>query len=263
MSLELRAASISRQGRYLLQDISMQVLPGQVTAVIGANGAGKTTLMKLLCGDDIPDSGSVLLDGVDLRAMDRKTLAARRAVLPQHAVLDFPFVVFEVIEMGRIPHQTGRLVDRQIVNEVIDRLQLSTLSGRIYTTLSGGERQRVQIARVLVQIWDRLDGCYVLFDEPTAPLDLAHQIGFLGLMQQLGRRGAAIVMVLHDINLASRYADAIALLHEGKLLSHGAPAEVITVAHIRQAFGVEAEIRAPGSGSRPLIDGIMPVSGDG
>ena len=248
MSLELQAVTLTRGGRDLIHQVDLSLECGQVTSVIGANGAGKSTVLKLLCGEQRATSGSVLCEGARLDTYSLADLARMRAVLPQQAGLDFPFLVREVIEMGRIPHFTGARIDHQLVEAVIERLGLGPLASRVYTTLSGGERQRVHIARVLAQVWDTLEGSYLMFDEPTAPLDLAHQLTFLELVHELARGGAGVLLVMHDINLAARFSDHIVLLQAGRLLGAGAPDDVITVNLVRQAFGVEVDV-APG----PLV----------
>lgn len=252
MTLSIRSGCLDAAGRHLLADIDFDLSPGKVTSVIGANGAGKTSLLRVLSADLSPSSGVVTLDREPLTAIPRSELARRLAVLPQHSVLDFPFTAREVIGMGRIPHFTGARADAVLISDVIRRLQLTTLEGRIYTTLSGGERQRVQIARVLCQVWDRLDGSYVLFDEPTAPLDLAHQLGFHGLTRRLAEMNAGVMWVIHDINLAARFSDVVALMKAGRIIAVGSPRDVITNDNMRVAFGVEVEISYAGDGT-PLI----------
>lgn len=242
MSLELLDAGLRIQGQQLLEHIDVRLEPGVVTGVIGANGAGKTSLLRLASGELVPIGGRVQLDGASLTSVEREAIARRIAVLPQHSMLDFPFRVDEVLQMGRIPHMTGQSIDRPIVDEVAEVMQLQDFKFRTYTTLSGGERQRVQIGRVLCQLWDVMDEGYLLFDEPTAPLDLAHQLGFLGLVRELAGRGAGILLILHDINLAARFAGQIVLLANGRVLAKGEPQEVLTPENIRAGFGVEVQI---------------------
>jgi iron complex transport system ATP-binding protein len=242
LTIEIINADVVRDRKHLLSSVDMVLEPGQVVSIIGPNGAGKSTMLRLMSGELEPNAGTATLDGVPISGYDPEELAGRRAALPQRSLLDFPFMVADVIEMGRIPHLTGHANDRQIVGEVVDALDLALLEDRIYTTLSGGERQRVQLARVLSQLWDRLEGSYLLFDEPTAPLDLAHQLGFLQLVRDLARQGAACLLVMHDLNLAARFSDAIVLLTGGRVLASGTPIVVMTKDNIGDAFGVEAEV---------------------
>jgi len=220
----------------------MTLSGGEVVSVIGANGAGKTSLLKLFSGDYKPVAGTVTLDGVSMSSIGLDERARSFAVLPQRSGLDFPFLVHEVIEMGRYPQMTGRIFNQQVVAEVIERLGLKLFARRRYTTLSGGERQRVQIGRVLAQLWEQqYDACY-LFDEPTAPLDLAHQLEFFALIRSLANRGAAILLVIHDLNLAARFSDRLIMLKQGRILAEGKPHEVITMENLKSGFDVEVNI---------------------
>lgn len=236
----------------MLDDVSFSLDPGEVVAITGANGAGKTSLLRVLSGELKPSSGRVMFDGNPLASISLESRARSLAVLPQQSSLDFPFIAREVMLMGRIPHFTGKLVDQAIVDEVTEHLQLGELSNRPYTTLSGGERQRIQIARVLCQVWDCLDDSYVLLDEPTAPLDLAHQLGVLELLRELSGRGAGIMLVIHDINLAARFCDRMILMLSGKVVAAGLPTAVVTPAYIKAAFGVDVDVTRTPDGA-PLI----------
>jgi ABC-type hemin transport system ATPase subunit len=163
----------------LLNDVSLAFNPGEVLALIGPNGAGKSTLLKAVAGELTPTTGVVELEQKPLAAWSLQERARRRAVLPQHSMLDFPFTVLEVVLLGRSPHGGGASVhDHYIARQALAAVEAAHLEQRLYPTLSGGERQRVQLARVLAQIWEPLpDGTarYLLLDEPTASLDLAHQ----------------------------------------------------------------------------------------
>jgi iron complex transport system ATP-binding protein len=144
--------------------------------------------------------------------------------------------------MGRYPQFTSSVIDRNIVNKLLNELDLYEEKDRAYTSLSGGEKQRVQIARVLAQLWDKPDSAVYLFDEPTAPLDLAHQIAFFNLLRNLANKGASFLVVIHDINLAARFSDRLLLLKKGGLLAEGSPSEVITAENIRNGFDVDVQI---------------------
>jgi iron complex transport system ATP-binding protein len=154
--------------------------------------------------------------------------------------------------MGRYPCDTSDSFDETIVSEVKTKLDLEHLSDRTYITLSGGEKQRVQLARVIAQLWDQLEQAVFLFDEPTAPLDLTHQRQFLQLCEEMKLAGACIVMVMHDINLASRYSDQITLLRDGHVLADAAPALAITESLIQQAYQIDVTIEDFG-GRRVLV----------
>lgn len=249
MSLALRNVSFEIDGTYLLNQVSVDIRPACITALIGPNGAGKTTLLRTASGELVADD--VMLDGQPISDIALEVRAQRIAFLTQSSALDFPFTGLEVMHMGRIPHLTGAIHDRGVVEEVVDKCDLGSLSQRIYTTLSGGEKQRIQIGRILCQVWDDLQSAYVLFDEPTAALDLAHQLTFFNIIQMLRDCGAAVVVVLHDINLASKFADQICVLASGEVLATGSPSEVINAGNIGKAFGVS--IDTLGSSERPII----------
>jgi len=252
LSLGLEHASLAVHSARLIEDVDFELRAGSVVAVVGANGAGKSSMLRVLSGEVSPSSGKAQIDDVDLGEISKPELARRLAVLPQHSSLDFPFRAREVIAMGRIPHFTGRATNARLVDEVIVRMQLDSLSDRIYTTLSGGERQRVQIARVLCQLWDCMENGYFMFDEPTAPLDLSYQLAFLGIAREIAGRGAGVLLVMHDVSLAARFADTIAVMRNGRILANGAVADVVTKENIRAAFDVDATVMHSEDGA-PLI----------
>ncbi|MDZ7684081.1 MAG: ATP-binding cassette domain-containing protein [Gammaproteobacteria bacterium] len=175
----------------------------------------QSTLVRVLSGEWAPSRGSVELDGQSLGDMAIGQRARRLAVLPQHSMLDFPFTGREVIAMSRIAQDSPAAVDRQVVDEVIGKMGLESLSTRVYTTLSGGEKQRIQLARVLARtVGGPQSACYLL-DEPTAPLDLAHQLLLAETIESVKQLGASFVLVMHDINLAARICDRMVPLSEG------------------------------------------------
>lgn len=252
MSLQLSDVSYAVEGRQLLANADLTLSPGSVTALIGPNGAGKTTLLRVASGE-LTTTGTATLDGEPLQHISLEQRARQMAFLTQQTALDFPFKGYEVMHMGRIPHLTGTRHDREVVQEVIDVCSLSDLTERIYTTLSGGEKQRIQIGRILCQVWDQLSQAYVLFDEPTSALDLSHQLIFFELLGELASRGAAIALVVHDINLAIRFANHVVLMSDGHTIANGAPREVVTSDNIRLAFGVTIELVETEDPERPII----------
>ncbi len=234
--------TLMRDGRSIVEHVNLELNRGELTVLIGPNGAGKSSMMSVLSGELSLTAGEVLLDDVPVSSYGASALAERLAVLEQNDRLDFPFLVREVVAMGRIPHGNTALDVARIVDEVNETLGLGHLSERTYTTLSGGEKRRVQIARVLCQIWDRLPDACLMLDEPTGPLDLAHEMVVLELLHTLTRRGLTALLVMHDINLAARCADHIGLLHETKF-EVGAPAEMITASSLAAAFGIAADVQ--------------------
>ncbi len=238
----------------LLQNISITAQPGELLVVVGANGAGKSTLLKLLSGDLKPSAGEVKFDGRNLSQWQPAALARRRAVLTQQHTLALAFQVRELVLLGRYPHFDGQPTahDHAVVAAALDLVGLRHLAEREYPTLSGGEQQRAQLARVLAQVWEAENG-FLLLDEPLTGLDLRHQHQTLAVARQLTRRGFGVVAVLHDLNLAAQYADQVLLLHQGRTVASGAPAEVFTPDYIHLGFGIEVELLTHPSLGHPLI----------
>ncbi len=250
---------ISIGGNRILDDVSLLVMPGEVTAVLGPNGAGKSTLMNVLTGALKPDRGNVTLSGTSLSSWARGDLARLRAVLPQYSSLSFPFPVQEVVLMGRSPHARNSSLERDltIVRAALRESGTDHLEHRIYTTLSGGERQRVHLARALAQIWAAEDvpkqERYLLLDEPTASLDLAHQHATLEIARRLAENGAGVVAILHDLNLAAMYADRICMLKAGRVHAEGTPRAVIRPDTIEAVYDVAASVIAHPTRGCPLV----------
>ncbi|PLZ03698.1 heme ABC transporter ATP-binding protein [Burkholderia sp. WAC0059] len=239
--------SVSFGTREVLSDVSLAVRPGELCVLLGCNGAGKSTLLAALNGDIPPSSGdgSITLDGLDLHRLTPIRLARRRAVLRQAASFSFAFRAEDAVRLGRYPYgDADPAGDRAIVAEAMTLTGTDTLARRDVLTLSGGELARVQLARALVQIWPARPtpatgdaSRYLLLDEPTAALDIAQQHRMLALVQTLTRTwGIGVVAILHDLNLASRYADTIALLANGRIVAHGTPYDVLTPDHVQTCF---------------------------
>ncbi|MCG8710094.1 heme ABC transporter ATP-binding protein [Brenneria sp. 4F2] len=227
-ALVARNLSFQTGGRYLTQNISLEVHCGEIVAIIGPNGAGKSTLLRLLTGYLTPDRGECRLAGKPFSQWSPTVLAKTRAVMRQHSGLAFAFSVQEVVAMGRSPHGRGRQND-DIIQRVMEQTGCWDLARRDYRHLSGGEQQRVQLARVLAQLWHpQPTPGWLFLDEPTSALDLYHQQHLLRLLKKLTRQQPmAVCCVLHDLNLAALYADRILLLHEGKLVAQGSPDHVL------------------------------------
>ncbi|MBJ7221087.1 MULTISPECIES: heme ABC transporter ATP-binding protein [unclassified Brenneria] len=215
-------------GRCLTDDISLEINCGEIVAIIGPNGAGKSTLLRLLTGYLTPDRGECRLAGKPFAQWNPTALAKTRAVMRQHSGMAFAFSVQEVVAMGRSPYSRDRRND-EVIRRVMEQTGCLTLANRDYRQLSGGEQQRVQLARVLAQLWHPQPTLGWLFqDEPTSALDLYHQQHLLRLLKQLTQQQPlAVCCVLHDLNLAALYADRILLLHDGKLVAQGTPAQVL------------------------------------
>jgi iron complex transport system ATP-binding protein len=212
-ALVAEGLSFQVEAATLVDGVSLEVVGGEVLGVVGPNGAGKTSLLRLLAGEIAPTAGRVALYGVPLSSLGPRRLALQRALLPQHTLLQFAFRAIDVVAMGRYPHRGSTPdQDRAVVRWAMDATDTAHLEARLYPTLSAGEQTRVSLARVLAQ-----ETSLVMLDEPTTSLDLRHQELVMGLLRSLARAGGAIIVVLHDLNLAARYADRVALMDRGRL----------------------------------------------
>lgn len=250
--LEAKNIQYLVQGRAIVNKVSLQLNPCQITAVIGPNGAGKSSLLKLLAGDYKLQSGEIKYNGRDIQNYRPKDLAQVRAVMPQHSQLTFPFKVKEVVELGLL--SLGLKQGEQLVREVMMETQTWGFRDRLYGVLSGGEKQRVQLARVLVQVWVESDQPkYLLLDEPTSSMDIAHQHQVLHIASKLKNKGIAVLAVLHDLNMAAAYADQVILLKEGKVYQQGSVAEVMASKHLEYVFEHPIMVRDGFEGMPHLI----------
>ncbi len=237
----------------VLDAVSLKVEPGQVLGVLGPNGAGKSTLLGALCGELAPHRGRVLLHDRALHEWSGHERAQRLAVLPQASTLGFAFRVEEVVGMGRLPHRTGRDRDREIVQAALEAADAVHLADRSYLALSGGERQRVHLARVLAQLWPGEKGRTLLLDEPTSALDPLHQHTTLQAVRGFADRGAAVLVILHDLNLAARYCDRILLLEQGRPHALDTPLQVLQPEALKAVFGLDVLVHTHPERGHPLI----------
>lgn len=251
--LRAEQLEIRRGQATVLSGVDLELQVGEVLGVLGPNGAGKSTLLAALAGELAPSSGQVTLDRRPLHDWPGPERARRLAVLPQSSTLNFGFRVEEVVGMGRLPHASGRARDAQVVKEALRAADAEHLSGRSYLALSGGERQRVHLARVLAQLWPGGEGQILLLDEPTSMLDPLHQHTSLQATRQLAEAGAAVLVILHDLNLAARYCDRLLLLDNGRPHVLGTPAEVLRAEPLQQVFGLEVLVQQHPERGHPLI----------
>lgn len=251
--LRVEELQIRRGRKIVLADVTLDLLPGEVLGVLGPNGAGKSTLLGGLCAELQPDHGNVWLDQRALKDWSGAQRAQRLAVLPQTSTLDFAFRVEEVVGMGRLPHQTGRARDDQIIDAALQAADVGHLKGRSYLALSGGERQRVHLARVLAQLWPGEAGQTLLLDEPTSMLDPLHQHTTLQAIRTFADRGAAVLVILHDLNLASRYCDRILLLEGGRPYALDTPSNVFQPGPLKAVFGLDVLVQPHPERGNPLI----------
>ena len=258
---QLRDVGFRYAQPWVLQGCSLDVSEGEILGVIGANGSGKTSLLKLMAGLLSPQEGRISLHGRDVAALPPAEMARLVALVPQESQVLFPFTVGELVLMGRGVHQKGwgweSGEDLRIARQAMRVMEVDYLATRTFQALSGGERHRTVIARALAQQTPIL-----LLDEPTAFLDLKHQIEIFGILKELNReRRVTVVLVSHDLNLASQHCDRLLLLHEGKPYRTGPPKEVLTVEHLHVTYGCDVLIDAHPLTGTPRI--TLPCAGNG
>ncbi len=249
MKISVRGIEFAYGDRQALSNASLEVEPGEVLALLGPNGCGKTTLLRHIAGVLNPSLGTVYLDLDKLSTLGAKELARRLAVVEQDRRAEFDFTSLQLVEMGRLPHMArmARLGarDRRAVVRAMELTGVREFADRPVSQLSGGERQRVFLAMALAQEPDAL-----LLDEPTAHLDIHHQLDFLGLARARAGDGITVVMALHDVNMAAAFADRLALMRDGTVIACGTPAQVLSPDTVRDAFDVDCVMgRNPATGS--------------
>ncbi|MDF2645391.1 MAG: fecE [Paenibacillus sp.] len=240
--LYTKGLDIAYADRLIVENLNLSIPEGKVTALVGANGSGKSTILKAIARIMRPNGGTVFLDGKSIHSQSTKEVAKQLAILPQNPIAPDGLTVSELISYGRFPHQKGfgslTKEDKEIIHWAIQVTGMDSFYDRPVDQLSGGQRQRAWIAMALAQ------GTEMLFlDEPTTFLDMAHQLEVLKLLQQLNAvQGRTIVMVVHDLNHATRFAQHMVAIKQGSVVSEGAPEDVITQEVLREVFGIEADI---------------------
>ncbi len=250
----------------VVSDLSLRVGSGDFIAIIGPNGSGKTSFLKSLSRALKPRAGVVVLGGENLYDLPARQVARNLAMVPQDSQLAFGFTALEVVIMGRNPHlgrlQSAGAQDLEIARRAMEKANVWHLADRPVTELSGGERQRVIIAQALAQ-----DTSLLLLDEPTQHLDINHQLALLHMLSEMCGRGLAVIMVIHDINLASQYCNQILVIKKGREFARGTPQEVLTSAVLQEVFGVGSIITSHAVTKRPHVvflpaaDGLSSVAG--
>ncbi len=241
--ISAQAISVTRGRRKLLDDVTVDLHSGCFTIIIGPNGAGKSTLMKILSGEMKPDIGQVCYHGDLISSYKPPQLAHLRAVLPQSVQLSFPFTALEIVRMGAIAQGAHNPLEQAATS--LARVGLKGFEARPYPSLSGGEQQRVQYARALAQVPQPVvDGVAraLFLDEPTASLDLGHQISVLEVARDFANAGGVVLAILHDLNLAAEFADHLVVLDEGRVVSQGACLETVTDDMIGNVYGIAGAV---------------------
>ena len=252
----LRASKVTvRAGRKaLVKNVDFGLQPGCVQILAGPNGAGKSTLLRVLTGETVPDEGAVYLNERPLRDYPQGELALRRACLPQASTLSFPFTIREVVAIGRFPHQESHQKRNRAIDEALERVGLLDRDAESYLHLSGGEKQRVHLARVLAQL-GQPENSVLLLDEPTASLDLTFQQLVFAIAQQWAEFGAAVLIVLHDLNQAMRFGRSVTVLDGGQVAGQGPPQEVLTPTLLEKVYRVRARWVESGDHRLLAVDG--------
>lgn len=258
--VEANGVSVTIGQTQIVSDLSFAARPGEVTAIVGPNGSGKTTLLKALSGE-LTYTGTVTLNGHDIARLKPYETAKMRAVLPQAAVLTFPFTVHEVVRLGLSGGVSGVHPGTDLAAEALARVDLAGFGGRMYQSLSGGEQQRVQLARVLCQVWHPVvDGRprLLLLDEPVSSLDIRHQLLVMQIAREFAAAGGGVVTILHDLNLAALHADRVLAIANGSAAAFGPPADVLTPALVRDVFACDLAV-SDYAGARVFVPAPAPL----
>src|SRR3954462_8840628 len=252
-SLAAEGLAVGYDQRQIIDDLSVEIPTGKITVIVGANACGKSTLLKTQARLLKPSKGSVLLDGKSIQSIPTREVATKLGLLPQSPTAPEGITVADLVGRGRYPRtrwiRQWSKADDEAVAEAMTSTDVLSIADRPIDELSRGQRQRVWIAMALAQETDIL-----LLDEPTTFLDVAHQVEVLDLLTDLNRaRGTTIVMVLHDLNLAARYADELVAVLDGRLHSHGAPRDVVTESTVRDVFGMDSRVVPDPVSGTPLV----------
>jgi iron complex transport system ATP-binding protein len=252
-SLSAEGVTLGYGDRVVTTDVDLAVPPGRITVIVGANACGKSTVLRAMARLLQPRSGRVVLDGRDLHRLPTKEVARTLGLLPQSPLAPEGIAVADLVARGRHPHQgflsRWTVEDDAAVEEALRLTDTASLADRSVDELSGGQRQRTWIAMSLAQQTDIL-----LLDEPTTFLDISHQVEVLDLLTDLNRRrGTTVVMVLHDLNLAARYADHLVAMAAGRVLAAGEPQAVLTADLVREVFGLESSVVPDPVSGRPMV----------
>ena len=247
MSIFSKDISLSYNEKEILKDISIEIKKGKITTLLGPNGAGKSSFLNIISGDLDFYNGKVFYDQRNLTEISIQEKAFLRSVMAQSQPIVFDFSVKEIVEMGWLEKGDIKYSSnfKTALQEVLKECDIDYLKNRKFNTLSGGEQRRVHFARSLLQLWREsksVDPCYLMLDEPTSNLDLFHQIKMMNAIKKLSIEGVGIFMILHDLNLAFKYSDYIAILKNGKIVTFGEPKSIINDDILSDTFGIKIQV---------------------
>ena len=248
MSLNLESISLKLDNRQILKDVSLEINEGEIVSVIGPNGAGKSTLLNVLTGDINPDSGEIFYDNKQLKQISIQERAFTRSVMSQMQTLVFNFSVKDVIEMGWLQRGNSDFSNNfsMAFKNVTKECNVHNLIHRKFNSLSGGEQRRVHFARTLLQLWrpsESNDPRYLLLDEPTANLDLSSEMLLMNILKKRASLNVGILVILHDLNLASHFADKIAIIKDGEIMAFGEPEKIMEDAFLTSIYEVPIKVK--------------------
>tara|TARA_B100000579_G_scaffold278244_1_gene230164 strand:- start:123 stop:896 length:774 start_codon:yes stop_codon:yes gene_type:complete len=248
MSLNLESVSLKLDNRQILKDVSLEINEGEIVSVIGPNGAGKSTLLNVLTGDINPDSGEISYDNKQLKQISIQERAFTRSVMSQMQTLVFNFSVKDVIEMGWLQRGNSDFSNNfsMAFENVTKECNVHNLIHRKFNSLSGGEQRRVHFARTLLQLWrpsESNDPRYLLLDEPTANLDLSSEMLLMNILKKRASLNVGILVILHDLNLASHFADKIAIIKDGEIMAFGEPEKIMEDAFLTSIYEVPIKVK--------------------
>ena len=248
MSLNLKSVSLKLDNRQILKDISLEISEGEIVAIIGPNGAGKSTLLNVLTGDINPDSGEIVYDNKQLNQISIQERAFTRSVMSQMQTLVFNFNVKDVVEMGWLQRGNSNFSSNfsMAFENVAKECNVQNLIHRKFNSLSGGEQRRVHFARTLLQLWrpsKSNDPRYLLLDEPTANLDLSSEMLLMNILKSRALLSVGILVILHDLNLASHFADKIAIIKDGEIMAFGEPEKVMQDDFLTSVYEVPITVK--------------------
>ncbi|WP_238483812.1 ABC transporter ATP-binding protein [Anaerosporobacter faecicola] len=250
--IEVKNLDVAYEQKYIIQNMNLEIPKGKITMIIGSNGCGKSTLLKTIARILTPKKGEIYLEGVRIKEQAPKEIAKKMAVLPQSPVVPAGLLVKELVSYGRFPYQSAlgglKQKDMEQVNWAMEVTGIAAYANHPVDRLSGGQRQRAWIAMALAQETEIL-----VLDEPTTYLDMAHQLEILMLLQKLNKeQDRTIIMVLHELNNATKFADHIIGVKEGKVVFEGKPLDVITQENLHQLYGIHAKLQLDESGTYPI-----------